>query len=175
MMVDSGAGVAACRRHSVRSLADQPDSLSLVLEAIALSTSARRPSGTPREMVPMLRSRSEPRESKTALLSVDSVIWKGQVAVFTDSGGFIIPMSALQVDPPVRKLSLKRQNGHFWLPLARRVETSVSPVMVPSMEGAAEGGRMPTRRWTRSCPGEPTLRLVQNVRPGSPAHRQSGG
>ena len=25
---------------------------------------------------------------------------------------------------------MKRQNGHFWLPLARRVETSVSPMIV---------------------------------------------
>ena len=34
---------------------------------------------------------------------------------------------------------MKRQNGHFWLPLARRVEASVNPVMVAPMEGAAEG------------------------------------
>ena len=61
------------------------------------------------------------------------------MAVFTDSGGFIIPSSALQVDPAVKKLSTKRQNGHFLLPLARRVETSVNPMMVAPMEGAAEG------------------------------------
>ena len=73
------------------------------------------------------------------LLSVDSQVEKRPVAVFTDSGGFIIPRSALQVDPAVRKLSMKRQNGHFWLPLARRVETSVNPVMVAPMEDAAEG------------------------------------
>ena len=34
---------------------------------------------------------------------------------------------------------MKRQNGHFWLPFARRVEASVKPVMVAPMEGAAEG------------------------------------
>ena len=64
---------------------------------------------------------------------------KGQVAVFTDAGGFIIPRSALQVDQAVRKLSVKRQNGHFCLPLARHIETSVTPVMVAQMEGLAEG------------------------------------
>ena len=63
----------------------------------------------------------------------------------------IIPRSALQVDSAARELSVKRQNGHFWLPLARRIETSVNPVMVATMEGAA-GGRTSTRRWTRSCP-----------------------
>ena len=61
------------------------------------------------------------------------------MAVFTDSGGFIITRSALQVGPAVRKLGMKRHNGHFWLPLARRVETSVNPVMVAPNEGAAEG------------------------------------
>ena len=73
------------------------------------------------------------------LLSVDSLVEKGQMEVFTDSGGFIIPRSALQVDPAVRKLGMKRQNGHFWLPLARRVEASVNSVMVAPTEGAAKG------------------------------------
>ena len=58
--------------------------------------------------------------------------------MFTDSGGFIIPRSALQVEIQVRKLSMKRQNGHFWLPLARRTETSVNPLMVTPVEGEAE-------------------------------------
>ena len=73
------------------------------------------------------------------------------MAVFTDSGGFIIPRSALQVDPAVKKLSMKRQNGHFWLPLARRVETSVNSVMVAPMDAPEATGRQ-MRIWTRSCP-----------------------
>ena len=53
VMMDSGA--PSTTRQSVRSSQDQSNSLSLV------STSARRRSGTPREMVPALRSRSKPR------------------------------------------------------------------------------------------------------------------
>ena len=61
---------------------------------------------------------------------------------FSDSCRFIIPRSALQVDPAVRKLSSKRQNGHFWVALARRIETSVNIVMVVVAEEQDVDARM---------------------------------
>ena len=58
-------------------------------------------------MVPTLRSRSKLRRCDDHLLSVNSLVEKGQVAVFPDSRGFIIPRSAPQVDPTVTKLGMK--------------------------------------------------------------------
>ena len=104
--------------------------------------------------------------AKVRLLSVDSLVEKGQVAVFTDSGGFIIPRSALQVDPAVRKLSMKRPNGHLWLPLARRVETSVNPVMVAPMEDAAEGQGVDEKMDEELPVEERSARVVR--KPGEP-------
>ena len=49
------------------------------------------------------------------------------------------PLLSVDSYPAVRTLSMKRQNGHFWLPLARCIETPVIPVMVAPMLGAAEG------------------------------------
>ena len=109
--------------------------------------------------------------AKVRLLSVDSLVEKGQVAVFTDSGGFIIPRSALQVDPAVRKLSMKRQNGHFWLPLARRVETSVNPVMVAPMEDAAEGQDVDGKMDEELPVEERSARVVR--KPGEPTPERS--
>ena len=54
--------------------------------------------------------------------------------MFTDSGGYIIPRTALQVDPAAKRQSMERQNGHFCLPLARRVEATVNPVMVVPLD-----------------------------------------
>ena len=127
VMVDS----QSTTRQSVRSLVVQPDSLSLIL-------AARRRSDTPREMVPMFRSRSKLRRCDGHCSRwLVSFVEKEQVAVFT-------------VDPAVRKLSMECSIGHFWLPLARSSETSLSLVMAP-ME-VRQGGRTSTRRWTRSCP-----------------------
>ena len=53
----------------------------------------------------------EAAKVRRPLLSVDSLVEKGQAEVFSSSGGFIIPRSALQADPTARKLSMKRQNG----------------------------------------------------------------
>ena len=80
----------------------------------------------------------EAAKVRRPLFSADGLVEKGQVTVCTDCGGLIIPRSALQVDPPLGKLSTKRKIGHFWLPLVRRIETSVNLVMVAPMEGAAE-------------------------------------
>ena len=96
---------------------------------------------------------------------MDSLVEKGQVAVFTDSGGFIIPRSALQVDPTVKKLSMKRQNGHFWLPLARRVETSVNSVMVAPMD-APEGQDVDEKMDEELPVEERSARVVR--KPGEP-------
>ena len=56
VMVDSGAGVSATTRAEAQS-----SFLSSAPEVIASSTSARRRSDTPREMVPTSRLRSSPR------------------------------------------------------------------------------------------------------------------
>ena len=50
-----------------------------------------------------------------------------------------LAQSALQVDPELRKLSMKRQHRHFWLPLARPIETSVNLVIVGPLEGVVDG------------------------------------
>ena len=109
-----------------------------MLEVTALSTSARKTVGYATRDSANVEIAFETAKVRRPLLSVDSLVEKGQVAVSTETGGFTIPRSALQVDPAVRKLSRKRQNGHFWLALARRIETSVNPVMVVPVEGAAE-------------------------------------
>ena len=67
----------------------------------------------------------------------------------------MILRSTLQVGPAVVRLSMKRQTGHFWLPLARRSETSVNPGAL-CLSGAQAwrthtGGAISQRgRWCRS-------------------------
>ena len=136
--VDGGAGVSACPVDYAPECDVKPGSVKLPLvdaggdriEHIGQKTVGEHATrdGANVEIA------FEAAKVRRPLLSVGSLVEKGQ-----DSGGFIIPRSAPHVDPAVRKLSMKRQNGHFWLPLARRVETSVNPVMVAPMEGAAEG------------------------------------
>ena len=97
----------------MRSTALQPSFLSLVLGVTALSIIGQKTVGYATREVANVEIEFEAAKVRRKVLSVDSLVEKGQVAVFTDSGSFIIPRSALQVDPPVKKLSMKRQNGHF--------------------------------------------------------------
>ena len=78
----------------MRSSQGKSDSLQLVLEATE--------DGANVEIA------FEAAKVRRPLLSVDSVVEKGQVAVFTDSDGFTTPRLALQVDPAVMKLSITR-------------------------------------------------------------------
>ena len=126
---------------------------------------------------------------------MDSLVEKRQVAVFTSSGGFIIPRSALQVDPAVRKLSMMRQGWtlrcHSFDALklseprecgahgGEAEEQDVDEKMdaeLPWKSGLLEwSGSLPnphqrsdqhtTERFCRSVAGVP-LRLVQSVRLG---------
>ena len=91
-------------------------------------------------------------------------------SVLPDSGGFIIPRSALQVDPAVRKVSTKRQDGHFWLPLARRVETAVNPVMVAPKESAAEEQDVDEKMDEELSVEERSARVVR--KPGEPTQEE---
>ena len=81
------------------------------------------------------------------LLSVDSLEEKGQVAVFTDSSGFIIPKSALQVDPAMRKLRGEE------LTVERRSSRVVRKPCesAPEERSAHEGTHLPFRDWCPHC------------------------
>ena len=66
----------------------------------------------------------------------------------------------------MRKLGIKRQNGHFWLPHARRVEASVNQVVVAPMEGAAEGQDVDEKMDEELPVEELSARVVR--KPGEP-------
>ena len=148
-MVDSGAGVSACPVDYAPECEVSSGSVELPLVGAGgghIEHIGQKKVGYATRDGANVEIAFEAAKVRRPLLSV----------VFTDSGNFIIPRSALQVDPAARKLGMKRQNGHFWLPLARRVETSVTS----------------TRRWTRSCPWKSGL-LEWCESPASP-HQRSG-
>ena len=126
MKVDSGAGVSACSVGNAK-----PGSVNLPvvggggdrIEHIGEETVGHATRGGANVEIAF-----EAAKVRRSLLSVGSLVEKGQVAVFTDSGGYIF----------FRRLSMKRQNGHFWLPLARHIETPENLVTVAPVEGAAE-------------------------------------
>ena len=96
---------------------------------------------------------------------------KEQVAVFTESGGFIIPRCAsASWIQRVKRLSMKRQDGHFWLPLARRVEASVNPVMVAPMAGAAVRQDVDEKMDEELPVEEQSARVVR--KPGEPTREE---
>ena len=138
VLVRASQLVQSTTRQNARSAGAQSSFLSSVLEVIASSTPARRLSDAPREAAPTSSLRSRPRRCDGLCCQWTAWLRKGKWQCSRDSGGFNIPGSALQVDPAVRELGMKRQNGHFWLPLARRVEASVNPVMVVPLEGEVE-------------------------------------
>ena len=143
VMVDSGAGVSACPVDYAPECEVSSGSVKLPLVGAGgdrIEHIGQKTVGYATRDGANVEIAFEAAKVRRPLLSVDSLVEKGQVAVFTDSGGFIIPRSALQVDPAVRKLGMKRQNGHFWLPLARRVEASVNP------RGGGANGRCRGRR-----------------------------
>ena len=74
-------------------------------------------------------------------------------------------------DPAVRKLNMKRQNGHFWPPLARRVEASVNPVMVAPIDGAAEGQDV-DEKMDEGCPWKSGL--LEWCESHASTHQRSG-
>ena len=65
---------------------------------------------------------------------------------------------------------MKRQNGHFWRPLARQVEASVNPVMVAPMECAAEGQDVDEKMDEVLSVEERSARVVR--KPGEPTPEQ---
>ena len=68
---------------------------------------------------------------------------------------------------------MKRQNGYFWLPLARRVETSVNPAMVAPMEGAAEGQDVDEKMDEELPVEEQSARVVRKPAEPTPEERSA--
>ena len=141
VMVDSGAGVSACSVDYMTECEVKPRSDKLPhggTGGSCMEHIGQKTVGYATRDGANVEIAFQAANLRRPTLSVDSLVEKVQVAVFTDPGGVIIPKFTLQVDPAVRTLGMKRQNGHFWLPLARRIETSVNLLMVPPLEGAAE-------------------------------------
>ena len=94
-MVDSGAGVSACPVDYAPECEVSSGSVKLPLVG----------AGNDRiEHISQKTVGYTTRDGANVEIAFEAAkVEKGQVAVFTDSGGFIIPRSALQVDPAVRK------------------------------------------------------------------------
>ena len=137
VMVDSGAGVSACPVDYAPEYEINRSTNKLPLVGAGGDRTehiGQKTAGYATREGVNVEIAFEAAKVRRPLLSVDSLVEKGQVAVFTDTGGYIIPRTALQVDPTAKRLSMERQNGHFWLPLARRIEASVNPVMVVPLD-----------------------------------------
>ena len=167
-MVGSGAGISVCPVDCAQEWEVKPGSVELLFAGgDRIEHIGQKTVGYATRVGVNVDIAFEAAKVRRPLLSVDSLVEKWQVAVFTDSGGFIIPRSALQVGQAVERLSRKRQNGHCWLPLARRIETSVNLVMVAPTEGEGEeqdvdekmDEELPVEEWSERVvrkPVEPT-------------------
>ena len=99
-MVDSGAGVSACPVDYAPECEVSSGSVKLPLVGAGgdrIEHIGQKTVGYATRDGANVEIAFEAVKVRRPLLSVDSLVEKGQVAVFTDSGGFIIPRSALQV------------------------------------------------------------------------------
>ena len=167
-MAQASQLVQSTLRQSVRSLAVQPDSLSFVgAGGDSIEHIGQKTVGYATRDGANVEIAFEAAQVRRPLLSVDSLVERGQVAVCTDFGELVHhPEVCAAGDPAVERLVMKRQNGHFWRPLARRVETSVSLVMVAPPEGAAEGQDVDEKMDEELPIEERSARVVQ--KPGEP-------
>ena len=110
-MVDSGAGVSACPFDYAPECEVNRGSVKLPLVGAGgdrIEHIGQKTVGYATRDGANFEIAFEAAKVRRPVLSVDSLVEKGQVAVFTDSGGFIITRSALQVDPAVRKVKEHR-------------------------------------------------------------------
>ena len=101
VMVDSGAVVSSCSVDYAPECEVQPGSVKLPLVGAGgdrIERIGQETVGCSTRDGATVEIAFEVAKVRRALLSVASLVEKGQVAVSTDSGGFIIPRSALLVD-----------------------------------------------------------------------------
>ena len=125
VMVDSGAGVSACPADYAPESEVKCDSVKLPLGGAGgdhVEHIGHKTVGYATSDGTNIETEFEGAKVRRPLVSVDGLVEKGQVAVFTDSGDFIIPRYALEVDPAVRKLSMSDRtaiSGCHWLDALR--------------------------------------------------------